>query len=96
MNRFAVLTGRITITNGNGSANFDYPEGFNQNNCVPVAGGTKYSSNLNRIVFGSGQSTFYTGVYLNSSNIEFNVDPYEIGVGPSGTFDCKIVLMRID
>ena len=94
-NDFAVLTGTITLTNGNGSKTFDYPQGFTQSNCVPIAGGTKYSTSLNRIAFGSVQSSLYTGVYLNSSNIALNVDPYQSGAGPSGTFDCKVVLMKI-
>lgn len=92
---FAVLTGTITLTNGNGTKTFDYPSGFTQENCVPIAGGTRYSSSLNRIAFGSVQSSLYTGVYLNSSNIALNVDPYESGVGPSGTYECKVVLMKI-
>lgn len=92
---FAVLTGSITISNGSGSASVDYPEGFSQSNCVPVAGGTRYSSNLNRIAFGGVQGSFYTGVYLNQSNVGFSVSPFANGAGPSGTYEFKIVLMKI-
>lgn len=92
---FAVITGSVTIENGTGSVNVNYPSGFKQNNCVPIAGGTKYSANLNRIAFGGVQGTFYTGVYLNSGNITFAVSPFETGVGPSGTYNYKIVLMKV-
>lgn len=84
------------MSDGQGNTNFNYPSGFNQNNCVPVAGGCKYSNSLNRIAFGGTQGTFYTGVYLNSTNCAFAVSPFENGVGPSGTYDFKVVLMRID
>lgn len=92
---YAILTGSITLTNGKGTTDFNYPDGFSQTNCVPISAGTRYSANIDRIAFGSVQSTIYTGVYLSSNKVEFNVDAYNSGIGPSGTFGCRVVLMKI-
>lgn len=94
---FAVLTGNITLENGSGSVTINYPTGFNQNNCVPIAAGSKYSTNLNRIVFGFNKSSnLCIGASLNSSNIILSVASFRDNVGPSGTYPYKVVLMKVD
>jgi len=93
---FAVLTGSITLANGSGSQNIDYPEGFNQSNCVPIAAGTKYSTSLNRIVFGFNKaSNLCVGASLNSGSITLSVGPFSGDVGASGTYNYQVVLMKI-
>lgn len=92
---FAVITGTIEITNGVGIATFDYPTGYDMNNCVPISGITKYSNSLDRYASGCVQSSFVTGMYLQSNRLAFVTYPFENGVGPTGSYDCKVTLMKI-
>ena len=90
----AIIEGNITITKGSGNVNVNYPQGYTQNNCVPISAGCKYSG-ADRYAFGAFQSTGSTGVYLNTSNVTFNVSAFDLEIGPSGTYPFKIVLMKI-
>lgn len=91
----ALLTGNIEISNGVGSVNFNYPSGYNQNNCVPIAGGTTFNSQ-NQIAFGQAlNGSLLTGVRLNATSITFSTSTPG-GTGPSGTYSCKVVLMKIN
>ena len=88
----AVLTGTITLSNGSGSVNFNYPTGYNKNNCVPIAAGTIYTSSGN-YGFGFVQSSIGTGVIMADSEISLRVNPIS-GTGATGTYNCKVVLMK--
>lgn len=81
------------MTDGSGTCQFAYPTGFNQNNCVPVSYGQVYNSGGWK-GFGYVQNAIKTGVRLSSTYATYNV--YDEGGAMSGTFDCTIVLMRID
>ena len=90
--RFAVLTGPITLSNGSGSVNFNYPTGYNKNNCVPIAAGTIYTSS-GHYGFGFVQTSMGTGVIMADSQISLRVNPIG-GTGATGTYNCKVVLMK--
>ena len=90
--KFAVITGTITLTDGSGSTNFNYPTGYNKNNCVPIAAGTIYTSS-GTYGFGFVQSSMGTGVIMADSQISLRVNPIN-GTGATGTYNCKVVLMK--
>ena len=90
--KFAVITGTITLTDGSGSTKFNYPTGYNKNNCVPIAAGTIYTSSGN-YGFGFVQSSMGTGVIMADSQISLRVNPIS-GTGATGTYNCKVVLMK--
>lgn len=93
--KFAVLTGTVNLTNGTGSTNLDYPEGFTQNNCVPISAGYVYTSN-GWWGFGVVQSAIGTGVRMTSSKVIFNVSLVNgVSSSTNETRDFKIVLMKI-
>lgn len=91
--RFAVLTNTISLTNGSGSVNFSYPNGYNKNNCVPIAAGTIYTSSGN-YGFGFVQSSMGIGVIMADSQISLRVNSIS-GTGATGTYSCKLVLMKM-
>ena len=93
--KFAVITGEITLEASGGSVNVDYPSGFNKDNCVVIASGITYNSAGWR-AFGTVQATISTGARLNPNSIAVCCYPASTGqVSPSGTFNYKLVLMKI-
>ena len=42
--KFAIVTGTISLSNGEGGNFIDYPNGFNQNNCVAISVGINVSN----------------------------------------------------
>lgn len=92
--KFAVLTGTVTASKetSSGTLNFNYPQGFNKDNCVPISYGCVYSS-FDWIGFGNVQGAIRTGVRLANNSIMFNV--YSDASGWGGSFPCKVVLMKI-
>lgn len=93
--RFIKLTGEITLTSSGGSATLLYPNGYNKDNCVVIACGITYNSQ-NWRAFGTVQASVSTGARLNTSNITVNCYPLQNNMSPSGTFDYRLVLMRLD
>lgn len=89
----AVLTGNVTLTNGTGSTNVNYPSGFTKSNCILISSGCQYNS-AGWWLFGNGQGIL-SGARMTDSTVTFNVSTVENGVGPSGTYPFKIVLMKI-
>lgn len=94
--RFAVITGTITINNGNGTASVNYPTGFSQQNCVPVSYGFNYVTGGTWLGFGVIMGTFSTGVRLAPTKVTFMVDNLSGSGAPSFTAKYKLVLMKID
>lgn len=93
--KFKVLTGSITLTNTGGSTNVDYPSGFTKDNCIVIACGITYNSAGYR-AFGTVQAAVSTGARLNSSSITVGCFPIQSATSsPTGTFDYKLVLMKI-
>lgn len=94
-NGIAVLSGNITLNNAGGSANVNYPNGFTKDNCVVIACGITYNSAGYR-AFGTVQASVSTGARLNSSSITVCCYPVQSSTGsPTGTFNYKLVLMKI-
>lgn len=93
--RFAVITGTITINNGNGIVSVDYPTGFSQQNCVPISYGFNYVTDGTWLGFGVISGTFSTGVRLTSTKVTFMVNTLLSGGGKSFTSNYKLVLMKI-
>lgn len=92
--KFTVAAGNITMTNGSGSTNISYPNGFNKDNCVVISAETKYSGN-GVWAFGAGVADSFTiSGQLFTSYIHF-VTNSEDNVGPTGTYECRVVLMKI-
>ena len=86
------ITGKISLSKGSGSVSLNYPNGYNSNNCIPLAVGidimaTNYYSYYS-------VNTMQFEIRLASSNIAVNVDSSD-GVGTSGTKNVKVVLMKI-
>lgn len=91
----AVLTGSITLESTGGSANVNYPTGFTKDNCIVLACGITYNSAGYR-AFGTVQASVSTGARLNSSSITVGCYPVQSDTGsPTGTFNYKLVLMKI-
>lgn len=92
---FAVLTGDITLESTGGSANVNYPEGFTKDNCVIIACGIIYNSGGYR-AFGTVQASVSTGARLNTNSITVGCYPVQSNTGsPTGTFNYKLVLMKV-
>lgn len=91
----AVLTGDITLETSGGSTNVNYPTGFTKDNCIVVACGITYNSQGYR-AFGTVQASVSTGARLNSSSITVCCYPLQASTGgPTGTYNYKLVLMKI-
>lgn len=91
---FAVLSGNITLESTGGSATINYPNGFTKDNCVVIASGITYNSGGWR-AFGTVQAAVSTGARLNPQGITVGCYPLQGSGGPTGTFNYKLVLMKI-
>lgn len=89
-NKIATITGTISLTNGTGSTNLNYPEGFNSSNCIPLTVGltivTPYS------YFSHSNMVF--SVRLTSSNVVVDCNAVD-NVGSTATKNVKVVLLKI-
>lgn len=89
-NKIATITGTISLTNGNGTTNLNYPKGFNSSNCIPLTVGliivTPYS------YFSHGKMVF--SVRLTSSNVVVDCNAVD-NVGLTATKNVKVVLLKI-
>lgn len=86
----AVVTGTISLTNGTGSTNLNYPTGFDSTNCVAVSVGltivTPYSYfSYDNMVFSAR---------LTTSNIVVTCTAVD-NVGSTATKNVKVVLMKV-
>lgn len=88
---FAVVTGSITMNDGSGTTNINYPTGFNKDNCVVISAGIAITSVYDYYV---GTSSISIGVRLAADNIKVTTTKI-ISSGPSSTKDVKVVLMKI-
>ena len=89
-NRIQTITGTISLTNGTGSTNLNYPDGFDSSNCIPLTVGltivTPYS------YFSHSNMVF--SVRLTSSNVVVDCNAVD-NVGSTATKNVKVVLMKI-
>lgn len=89
---FAILNGKITLSNGSGSTKVNYPTGFTYKNCVALAVGVDiygeqcFSYNI------AGQMVFearLTDTIINIKSISID------GIGSSSTKNYRLVLMKL-
>ena len=91
LNNYYVIEDTITIENGSGSVTINYPNGYNVNNCVPIAMGLKIGDVYS---FGYPASSYVLNTRLNATNIRLNATSL-IEVTGTYTYNCKIVLMKV-
>lgn len=91
---YAVLMGTITLEATGGSTNVNYPSGFTAENCIVIACGITYNSNGYR-AFGTVQANVSTGARLNPNSITVSCYPIQDTSSPTGTFDYRLVLMKL-
>lgn len=89
--KFAVLTGNITLTDGAGNVDINYPSGYNKDNCVVISAGIN--------ILGTGMdflhsNSHYVYVRLKTNNITLYCDKI-LNSGSNGSKPIKIVLMKI-
>ena len=88
-----LLTGTITLTNGVGNVDINYPTGFTYSNCVPIAVGIEgIYTNTTSYNAVSGIRTFFEA-RMQSNKISFRAATDD--VGPTGDRTYRIVLMKI-
>lgn len=86
----AVVTGTISLTNGTGSANLDYPTGFDSSNCVAVSVGIAIVTPFSYFSY----DNMVFSVRLTSSNVVVTCTAVD-NVGSTATKDVKVVLMKV-
>ena len=92
--KFAVLTGTMSLSNGSGSTTKSYPTGFTKDNCVAIAVGMDIMGNSNSIISYTSAVGHLFEVRLTSSNISIRCSSVD-GVGSSSTKNFTVVLMKI-
>lgn len=86
-----VLTGTMTLSEGSGSIDVNYPPGFTKDNCVAITMGMDIFNNT--ISFCSANPHIFE-VRLKPSNIGVRCTSLD-GVGTSTTKNYKVVLMKV-
>lgn len=90
----AVLTGNISLSNGSGQANVNYPNGFNSSNCVVIALGIDIYANGKFSFYGDAGNPVIYEARLTGSNVLVKVKALD-SIGTSNTKQYKLVLMKI-
>lgn len=92
--KFTVVSGSLSMTDGTGSATISYPDGFNKDNCVVISAETKYAGH-GAWAFGAGVAGSFTISGQLSANHITLTTHNDDGTGPTGTYECRVVLMKI-
>ena len=109
---FAILTGVLessTTENGSYQKNINYPEGFNQNNCIVISHALDLENSV--VIWGTGNTFDSSGflggampsyvclrendITIEARNIRVDSDSIVTSVPLTGTINYKIVLMKI-
>lgn len=85
------INGTITLENGNGTVEINYPTGFNKENTVFInawveIAGVRYNNNI--------AGTSVTGLQLYAENMTFTVSSFE-NVGSSGEKNFGLTILKI-
>ena len=88
----ATITGKISLSKGSGSVTLNYPNGYNADNCIPLAVGIDIMA-ANYYSYYS-VNTMQFEARLTGSGIVVKVDSSD-GVGTSSSKNVKVVLMKI-
>lgn len=89
----AVVTGKISLTNGSGIAYLNYPNGYNYNNCVVISIAVAIYNDAVFSFFGDDTTSSVFSVRLGSDNIRLGVKSID-DVGTSNPKNCIVVLMK--
>ena len=81
---YAVLTGIISLTNGNGQQTINYPSGYTKDNCICISSAIQYTANWS--------SDEYMNVVLGTNSVILNSNHSS---GPTASKNYKVVLMKI-
>lgn len=87
----AVLTGNVSISNGSGYTELNYPNGYTKDNCVAIASGLNMG---NYYEFNHVDGLMLVGTRLTATKVIFRVSSVQ-DISSSGTKGFKIVLMKI-
>ena len=90
---FAVVTGTISMSNGSGSADINYPSGFNKDNSVVISIGLDISASGIFSYMSYADTSLYE-VRMLSSNIFVKLSSPD-GIGTSSTKNFKVILMKV-
>lgn len=90
----AILTGNITLSNGEGNTTVNYPSGFTISNCIVLAVSCARSASNNPTEYYTVSGTTVLGAYLQSSNVKLQATSLA-GIGPSATVKYQVVLMKV-
>ena len=88
----AILTGTISLSNGSGNVEVNYPSGYTKDNCVVIAVGMDIFTNT--ISYYSASTSHIFEVRLKGSKISVECESLD-GVGSSTTKNYKVVLMKV-
>ena len=89
-----VLTGTINVTKGSGNVTVNYPNGYNNTNCIVLYAGVAQGTSTSVVLLSGVSGDRTVGTILFTSNIRLYTDSLE-DVGPTGNLAYKIVLMKI-
>lgn len=91
----AVATGTVRVyssDNTSGQGNINYPSGYTKDNCIPIAVGL-YRANERWDYFNSLKNNLTVSLY--SSTISVNFDAISTETIATGTYNVKVMLMKI-
>lgn len=92
---FAVITGTISLTNGQGNTSVNYPEGYTRTNCVAISIGLDIVGTDIFSYFSTSISNSIYEVRFGPDNIIVNSKSID-GIGTTNTKQFKLVLMKIN
>lgn len=96
-NNIAIIGGNITLSNGKGNTQTNYPEGFNCENSVVISIGAMRKAiekGAFTLEYGHVAQSFIMGAYTNVNNISISAYSPE-DIGPSSTVPFKLVLLKL-
>ena len=91
----AVATGTVRVYSSDdtsGQGNINYPSGYTKDNCIPIAVGL-YRANERWDYFNSLKNNLTVSLY--SSTISVNFDAISTETIATGTYNVKVILMKI-
>lgn len=91
---FAVISGTLSASGGEGNTTVNYPSGFSKDNCVVISVICQFSSSVQQYSYNHISGASLIGAKLATANIEIRLSKYE-NSGPTGNLPFKIVLMKV-
>ena len=92
---FAILTGKMNISNEGGYIYFNYPPGFDDTNCVVISTGISIGSNSTDYCFDSIQQVAFIATHFLIDRFLVMVTNFASGTLGGDNHNVKVVLMKI-